>query len=139
LLQCPVSQLEIPATFLKDSSGIAEMVIYHLPCHQRHPPDCQEKILLGTNGQLDPEGDLSSWQVGVKASDAPQNLVKLRNQLGSTTHKIDKNLGSNSGLPRRQKGRLITSQRLLVTTDWGEAVSLRFRGQGRSSVLCKCV
>jgi hypothetical protein len=33
---------------------------------------------------------------------------------------------------RRQKGRLITSQRLLVTTFWGEAMSLRFREQGRS-------
>jgi hypothetical protein len=31
---------------------------------------------------------------------------------------------------RRQKGRLITSQRSLVTTVWGETVSLKFREQG---------
>jgi hypothetical protein len=32
LPQCPVSQLEIPTTFLGGSSRIAGMVIYHLPC-----------------------------------------------------------------------------------------------------------
>jgi hypothetical protein len=52
--QCPISQLKIPATFLGDSSWIAEMVIYHLPCHWVHPLDCQ-KIPPGANGQLDPE------------------------------------------------------------------------------------
>jgi hypothetical protein len=41
--------------------------------------------------------------------------------------------------PRRQNGTLNTSQRPLVTAFWGEAVSLRFREQGRSTVLCKSV
>jgi hypothetical protein len=39
--------------------------------------------------------------------------------------------------PRRQKWRLITSQRLLVTTFWGEAMSLRFRERGRSTCYAK--
>jgi hypothetical protein len=34
LPQCPISQLEIPATFLGGSSGFAEMVSHHLPCYQ---------------------------------------------------------------------------------------------------------
>jgi hypothetical protein len=39
LPQCPVSQFEIPATFLGGSfAGIVEMVIYHLPCHQGASP-----------------------------------------------------------------------------------------------------
>jgi hypothetical protein len=38
---------------------------------------------------------------------------------------------------RRQKGWLITSQKLLVTAFWGEALSLSFRE--RNTVLCKSV
>jgi hypothetical protein len=43
-------------------------------------------------------------QVGVKASDAQQNLVRRRNQLGSTTCQTGKNLDSNVGLPQEAEG-----------------------------------
>jgi hypothetical protein len=33
-------------------------------------PDSQEEIPPGANGQLDPEGDSSSWRVGVRTLDA---------------------------------------------------------------------
>jgi hypothetical protein len=79
-------------------------VICHLLCHQGHAPDHQEKIPPGAKGQLDPEGDSSSRLVRVKALDAQQNLVRHRNQLGSTAHQIGNNLGSNSDLPQEAEG-----------------------------------
>jgi hypothetical protein len=70
--------------------------------------------------------------VGVRASDVQWNPVRHRNQQGerNTVHQTGKNLGLNSGLPQAAEGRLITSQKPLVT------VSLRFREQ--VEVLC-CV
>jgi hypothetical protein len=56
LPQCPISQLEIPTVFLGGSlATIVEMVICHLPCHWGASPDRWEKILPGSNGQLDLE------------------------------------------------------------------------------------
>jgi hypothetical protein len=104
LPQCPLSQLEIPATFLGDLSGIVETVSYPLPVIGVHPPDRREKIPPGANGHLDPKGDSSSQEVGVRALDAQWNPLRHRNQLGSTTHQIGKNLGSNSGLPQEAAG-----------------------------------
>jgi hypothetical protein len=63
LPQCPISQLEIP-TFLGGLSGIAEMVICHLPCHWSTSPGHWEKTPPGTNRQLDLEEELvllESW------------------------------------------------------------------------------
>jgi hypothetical protein len=41
---------------------------------------------------------------------------------------------------RRQKESLINSQQdTLVTTFWGETMSVRFREQGRSTMLCESV
>jgi hypothetical protein len=114
LPQCPISQLEIPTTFLGGSSRIAEMVVCHLSCH------------WGASLRL------------VKASDAQQNPVRHRNQLDKLI-RLTRIWVQIQASPRRQKGRLITSQRLLVTTFWGEAVSLRFREQVRSTVLCENV
>jgi hypothetical protein len=74
----------------------------------------------------------------VKASDAQRNLVRGRKQQweGSTTHQTGKNPGQIQTCLRRQKVRLITSQRLLVTAFWGETVS-PFQGVGRGAeVLC---
>jgi hypothetical protein len=67
-------------------------------------PECE--VPPGINGQLDPEGESSSWQVGVSASDTQWNLVRHRNQQGegSTAHQTCKNLGSNSGLPQEAEG-----------------------------------
>jgi hypothetical protein len=61
--------------------------------------------------------DLSSRQFRVKALDAQQNLVRHGNQRGeeSTSHQTGKNLSLNSGLPQKAEGRLITSQRPLIT------------------------
>jgi hypothetical protein len=40
----------------------------------------------------------------VKALDPQQNSVRHRNEPGSTTHQIGKNLSSNSGLPQEAEG-----------------------------------
>jgi hypothetical protein len=131
------------SNFLQHYLGLIQdcrdTVNYHLPCHPGCiPPDCREEIPPGTNWQLDPEGVSSQW-VGVRTSDAQWNLVRDRNQWGET-HQTGKNLGSNSGHLRRQKGRLITSQRPLVTTsNHSETVSLRFREWGGSTVLCESI
>jgi hypothetical protein len=71
-----------------------------------HPQDHPEKIQPGANAQFDPEGESSSQQVGVKASDAQRNLVRCRNQRGegSTAHQTGKSPGSNSGLPQEAEG-----------------------------------
>jgi hypothetical protein len=61
---------------------IADVVSYHLVTGV-HPPDRQEKIPPGANGQFDPEGDSSSWRVGVRALDAQQNPVRHRTNLGA--------------------------------------------------------
>jgi hypothetical protein len=70
------------------------------------PPDCQEEIPPGTNGQFDPEVHSSFRRVGVRASDAQQNPVRHRNQRGegSNAHQTGNNLGSNSGLPQVGEG-----------------------------------
>jgi hypothetical protein len=69
-----------------------------------HPPDHWEEIPPGANGQLDLEGDSSSWQVGVRALDAQWNPVRHRNQLENITHQTGKNPGSNSDLPQEAEG-----------------------------------
>jgi hypothetical protein len=71
-----------------------------------YPPDHREKFPPGANRQLDLEGDSSSWQVGVKASDTQQNLLRCRNQHGSTAHQIGKNPVSNLGLPQDTEGKI---------------------------------
>jgi hypothetical protein len=81
-----------------------------------HPPDHQEEIPPSANGQLDPEGDSFSQKVRARVSDAQRNPLRHRNQLRSTALHTGKNPDSNSGLLRRQKRSLITSQRPLVTT-----------------------
>jgi hypothetical protein len=58
LSQCPVTQLEIPATLIGGSSGIVERMSYHLPCHQGASPGQLGGDPLGANGQLDPEKGL---------------------------------------------------------------------------------
>jgi hypothetical protein len=62
--------------------------------------------------------------------------VRHRNQQGegSTTHQTGKNPGSNSDLPQEAEGRLITSQRPLVTAF---GVKPFLSGSGRQvEVLC---
>jgi hypothetical protein len=101
------------------------------------PLDCQEEIPPGTNGQLDSEGDGSSWRIGVRALDTQWNPVRRRNQLGSTAHQIGKNPGLNSGLPQEAEGETDHLPETLVTACWGETVSLRFREQGGRIVPCE--
>jgi hypothetical protein len=105
------------------------------------PLDCLEEIPPGANRQLDLEGDSSFQRVGVRALDAQQNLVRCRNQRGegSTAYQTVRTQVQTQTCLRRQKGRLITSQRPLITTFWGETVSLRFREWGGSTVLCESV
>jgi hypothetical protein len=59
LPQCPVSQFEIPATFLGGLSGIVEMVICYLPCQWGASPRPLEEVSSpGANGQFNPEEGL---------------------------------------------------------------------------------
>jgi hypothetical protein len=104
------------------------------------PQDCQKEIPPGANWQLDPDGDSSSWQVRVRASDAQWNSVRHRNQWeeGSTAHQTGKNLGSNS--PRRQKGSFITSQwDILVTAFFRVKPHLSGSGSGMEVLCCVIV
>jgi hypothetical protein len=69
-----------------------------------HPPDHQQKIPPGANIQLDLKGWFILPAVRMRASDTQQNVVRCRNQLGSTAHQIGKNLGSNLDLPQEAAG-----------------------------------
>jgi hypothetical protein len=77
-------------------------------------------------------GNLSSWQVRAKALDAQKD--PLRTNLGALFVLVRTQVQIQACL-RRQKERLITSQRPLLTTYWGETVSLRFREWGGSVVM----
>jgi hypothetical protein len=109
LLQCLLSQLEILAIFLGApcwDCGDSDLSSPLSPgCI---PRKCQEKIPSSVNGQLDPEGDLSSQQVRVRASDAQRNPVRHKNKQGegSTTHQTCKDPGSNSNLPQEAEGEI---------------------------------
>jgi hypothetical protein len=121
LPQCPVSQLEIPATFLGISFRLWRwwFVTYLVP--RVHSLDCWEKIPPGATHSLIHSRYSSSQQVRVIALDTQQKPVRCRNKRGEggllvllvrTQVRIQACL-------RRQKGRLTTSQRLLVTAFWG--------------------
>jgi hypothetical protein len=94
-----------------------------------------ELIPPGTNGQFDLEEGLIllvSQGEGLRCT-TESSEVQEPARGGSTTHKTGKNPGSNNRLAfRRQKGRLITSQRPPSNPVWGEIGSLRFREQGES-------
>jgi hypothetical protein len=67
--------------------------------------------------------------------------VRCRNQQGegSTTHQTGKNLGSNSGLPQEAEGELdhLTMGHPSNHLFGSETMSLRFREQYGSTVLCE--
>jgi hypothetical protein len=64
---------------------------------------------------------------------AQRDLEKAWEPIGSTAHQTGKNPGSNNTSAfGRQKGKLITSQRYLSSTIWGEIMSLKLREWGRS-------
>jgi hypothetical protein len=105
-----------------------------------HPLDHREKIPLGANGQLDPEGDSSFWGVRVKASDTQRIPVRCRNQPGSAAHHTGKNPGSNSGLlqeAERETDHLLetASNHLL----WWSRVSQVQTGGQKYCAMQKCV
>jgi hypothetical protein len=112
-----------------------EMVSYHLPFHWGASPGplggdptMHQQTAWSGGGFI-----LESW--GVWASDAQWNSVRHKNQQGegNTSHQTSKSPGSNSGLLRRQKGTLITSQRLLATM-----VKLCLSGLGNRFSLTVC-
>jgi hypothetical protein len=108
------------------------MVSYHLPCHWGASPWTARRRSYQAPETAWTGGDSSSQLVRVR-SDAQRNLVKHRDQWreGNTAPQTVKNPGSNSDLlPRRQKGRLITSQRLLVTAFLGWNHVSQFQGVG---------
>jgi hypothetical protein len=82
-----------------------------------HSLVCQGKIPPGVNGQLDPEGNSSSQRVGVRALHAHWNPVRHRNQRGegrgAVPVRLERTWVRIQACFRRQKGRLITSQRSL--------------------------
>jgi hypothetical protein len=75
LPQCTLSQLEIPATFLRGSLlGLWKWWFVTSLVTRVHPPDCQEKIPLSTKGQLDLEEGfvlLGSWDEGLRCTMEP--------------------------------------------------------------------
>jgi hypothetical protein len=94
LPQYPMSQIESPSTFLGGLlPGLWRWWFVTFLIARVHPLDSQEKILTGTNGQFNPEGDFSSWRVGVKVLDAQWNPVRHRTQWGmdSTAHHTGNN------------------------------------------------
>jgi hypothetical protein len=137
LPQCPLSQLVINCNITMGLAEIAERVSYHLPCHQGVPS--------GPLGGDPTRRQWTTWSGGwfvllaswVRASDAQWNTVRHRK--GAPLIRLVRTQVQIQSCLSRQKGRLITSQRLLVTAFWGEAMSLRFREWGRSTVLCKSV
>jgi hypothetical protein len=140
LPQCPTSQLEIPATFLGGSSKIVETVSYCLPCHWGASPrllggdPTRHQQTAWSEEGIHPPSDLG-WRS--RMHDGTQwgevtNLEALLVRLVKTWVEIQACL-------RRQTGRLITSQRQIVTTFWGETVSLRLREWGASTVLCEVI
>jgi hypothetical protein len=128
LPQHPVSQLEIPETFLEGSWGIVETVTCHLPCRQGASPR-----LSCANRQFDPE----------------ESLILPASQgegLGRTTKPSEGQEAPRGVLPitlvrtwfwtqawlRRQMGRLITSQRAPNNPICGETGSLSLTELGKS-------
>jgi hypothetical protein len=107
------------------------VVSYHLPCHWGASP--------GPLGGDQDRGASSSQRVRVRASNAQQNPLRCRNRLRSTDLHTGKSLGSNSGLPQEAEGETDHLPETLVTACWGEALSLRFREQGGSTVPCESV
>jgi hypothetical protein len=104
------------------------MVNYHLPCHH----GASSRLLGGyptrrqwtawSGGWICPPGESRQgpWMHNGTHWDSRTKLVTLLFILVRTQVWIQACL-------RRQKGRLNTSQRILVTACWGETVSLRFR------------
>jgi hypothetical protein len=101
-----------------------------------HPLDRQEKIPPGSNGQLDQEeGFILPWSQS-EGLECTKELSEAQEPMrGGKHHSSDvRTWVQIQACLWRQKGRLITSQRLLVTAFWGEAC---LSGSGsRAEVLC---
>jgi hypothetical protein len=118
------------------------MVSYHLPCHwdvypwtsrrRSHQVPMDSLIwrgihLPGKSGWGPWMHNGTQWGTGTSEGRGASFIRLVRTQV------------QIQACPRRQKERLITSQRLLVTTsNPGETVSLRFRKWGGSTVPCEC-
>jgi hypothetical protein len=145
LPQCLVSQL---ATSCNISWGFViqdcrDMVSYHLPCHRGASPQTARRrshqvpidsliwrgiCLPGKLGTGPWMYNRTQWGTGTSEGRGTWLIRLVRTQVWI------------QACLRRQKGRLITSQRPLVTTsNHGETMSLRFWEQGGSTVLCESV
>jgi hypothetical protein len=134
LPQCPKSQIEIPATFLGSLLlGLWRQWFITYLVTRVHPQNHKEKCShQAPMDSLIQRMDSYSQPVGVKASDPQWNLVRCRNQQGeeSPTNQTSKNQCLNNRLAfRRQKGRMVTSQRPWITLSRVKR-SLKFREQG---------
>jgi hypothetical protein len=88
------------------------LALHSWPAGRVAPARCHQAMLIWGEGAplLASQGQLLVAQ---------RNLERLGNQLGSPAHQTGKNLDLNSGLPRRQEGSLINSQRDLSNPPLG--------------------
>jgi hypothetical protein len=116
-----------------------ETVVFHVPCHRDAPPGpLGEVIPPGTNGQFDPEKGLvllASWVEGLVCTTEPHKVQEPAR--GAPPIKTGKNSGSNSGLPLEAEEESDQLPATPVTAFWSKTVSLRFREQSGSTVLCE--
>jgi hypothetical protein len=143
----PASCLKSPISQLANSLNISCGLIQDWADGELSPPlsprcisqDRQEEIPPGGNGQLDPEGDSSSWQVGwgPRMHNGTQWDARTRKGRGAILIRLARNQVQIQACPRRQEWSLITSQwDILVTTFFtGETMSVTFREQDGSMVL----
>jgi hypothetical protein len=128
LPQCPLSQLEIPTTFLGNSlPGLwrwwfVTSLVARRRSHQA-PTDSLIQRGIHPHGKLGWRPHMhngTQWGAGTSEGRGavPVRLVRIQVWIQAYL--------------RSQKGRPINSQRPLVTAFWGETVSLRLREWGKS-------
>jgi hypothetical protein len=125
---CPISLLEYPATFLGVQSRTQKWC-FHLLVTGTWLPISWGKLPTRYQWICWSDGETCLSQcTGEWVLVAQKNTEKAQEPTGSPGHQTGKNLGSNNRHAfRRQKERLITSQRHLTGPIEGETMSLRFR------------
>jgi hypothetical protein len=122
LPQSPVSQLATSHIFLGGLSKIAEMVSYHLPCHQGASPwTTRRRSLQARMDRLIQRGFHPPGQLwwGPRVHNGTQWGAGTSEGRGALLIRLVRTWVQIQTCPRRQKGRLITSQIPLVIAFWG--------------------